>query len=108
MAFMVLITLKFEPSSLEESSEIYGRISQHHSDLAPNFAPKGWALCADQLLPISQYTALFSLLGTTTVATGKPPLDCRIFGAAFPWEQGKERVSVPIVLAKRVVPKMSL
>jgi len=31
----------------------------------PNFAPNGWALCAGQLLPISQYTALFSLLGTT-------------------------------------------
>ena len=28
------------------------------------FAPKGWALCEGQLLPISQYTALFSLLGT--------------------------------------------
>src|SRR2546423_10463825 len=29
-----------------------------------NFAPTGWALCAGQLLPISQNTALFSLLGT--------------------------------------------
>jgi len=28
------------------------------------FAPKGWALCNGQLLPIQQYTALFSLLGT--------------------------------------------
>jgi hypothetical protein len=30
-----------------------------------NFNPKGWAECAGQLLPIQQYTALFSLLGTT-------------------------------------------
>lgn len=30
-----------------------------------NFAPTGWALCNGQLLSISQYTALFSLLGTT-------------------------------------------
>jgi microcystin-dependent protein len=30
-----------------------------------NFAPAGWALCNGQLLPISQNTALFSLLGTT-------------------------------------------
>src|SRR5271166_1487270 len=30
-----------------------------------NFAPKGWAFCNGQLLPISQNTALFSLLGTT-------------------------------------------
>jgi microcystin-dependent protein len=29
-----------------------------------NFAPKGWAMCNGQLLPISQNTALFSLLGT--------------------------------------------
>src|SRR4051812_33423229 len=29
-----------------------------------NFAPKGWALCDGQLLPLSQNTALFSLLGT--------------------------------------------
>lgn len=29
-----------------------------------NFAPKGWAFCDGQLLPISQNTALFSLLGT--------------------------------------------
>jgi microcystin-dependent protein len=30
-----------------------------------NFAPKGWAVCDGQLLPITQNTALFSLLGTT-------------------------------------------
>src|SRR5690242_11826322 len=29
-----------------------------------SYAPNGWADCAGQLLPISQYTALFSLLGT--------------------------------------------
>ncbi len=32
---------------------------------AGNFAPAGWALCNGQLMPISQNTALFSLLGTT-------------------------------------------
>jgi microcystin-dependent protein len=31
----------------------------------PNFAPIGWALCAGQVMSISQNTALFSLLGTT-------------------------------------------
>lgn len=29
-----------------------------------NFAPRGWATCDGQLLPLSQNTALFSLLGT--------------------------------------------
>jgi microcystin-dependent protein len=31
---------------------------------AGNFAPRGWLLCWGQTLPISQYTALFSILGT--------------------------------------------
>src|SRR5215468_860271 len=34
------------------------------------FAPKGWALCDGQLMPISQNTALFSLLGTTYGGNG--------------------------------------
>jgi microcystin-dependent protein len=38
---------------------------------AGNFAPVGWALCDGQLLPISQNTALFSLLGTTYGGDGK-------------------------------------
>lgn len=36
-----------------------------------NFAPRGWAFCNGQLLPISQNTALFSLLGTTYGGDGK-------------------------------------
>ena len=36
-----------------------------------NFAPKGWTWCDGQLLPLSQNTALFSLLGTTYGGNGK-------------------------------------
>jgi len=36
-----------------------------------NFPPKGWAWCNGQLLPLSQNTALFSLLGTTYGGDGK-------------------------------------
>ena len=36
-----------------------------------NFAPRGWAWCNGQLLPISQNTALFSLLGTTYGGDGR-------------------------------------
>jgi microcystin-dependent protein len=36
-----------------------------------NFAPKGWAFCDGQLLPLSQNTALFSLLGTIYGGDGK-------------------------------------
>jgi microcystin-dependent protein len=47
------------------------------------FAPKGWALCNGQLLPINQNQALFSLLGTTyggdgRVNFGLPNLQARI------------------------------
>jgi microcystin-dependent protein len=35
------------------------------------FAPKGWALCNGQLLPINQNQALFSLLGTTYGGDGR-------------------------------------
>jgi len=36
-----------------------------------NFAPKGWAFCNGQLIPISQNTALFSLVGTYYGGDGK-------------------------------------
>ncbi|WP_299312416.1 tail fiber protein [uncultured Aquimarina sp.] len=36
-----------------------------------NFAPRGWALCDGQLLPISQNSALFSLLGTIYGGDGR-------------------------------------
>ena len=36
-----------------------------------NFPPKGWAFCDGQLMPLSQNTALFSLLGTTYGGDGK-------------------------------------
>lgn len=38
---------------------------------AGNFAPRGWAFCEGQLLPISPNTALFSLLGTTYGGDGR-------------------------------------
>jgi len=36
-----------------------------------NFAPRGWALCNGQILPIAQNTALFSLLGTMYGGNGQ-------------------------------------
>ncbi|QIA08488.1 phage tail protein [Draconibacterium halophilum] len=38
---------------------------------AGNFAPRGWSFCNGQLLPISQNTALFSLIGTTFGGDGR-------------------------------------
>ena len=39
-----------------------------------NFAPRGWAFCQGQLLPIAQNTALFSILGTTYGGDGRTTL----------------------------------
>ena len=36
-----------------------------------NFAPRGWAFCNGQIMPLSQNTALFSLLGTTYGGNGQ-------------------------------------
>ncbi len=38
---------------------------------AGNFAPRGWAFCHGQLLPIAQNTALFALIGTTFGGDGR-------------------------------------
>ena len=54
-----------------------------------NFAPKGWAMCNGQLLPINQNQALFSLLGTTYGGNGQTTF-------ALPNFQGK----VPIHSAR--------
>lgn len=41
------------------------------SIFAGNFAPRGWAMCEGQLLPISQYSALFSIMGTMYGGDGR-------------------------------------
>ncbi|MBO6605639.1 phage tail protein [Psychroserpens sp.] len=38
---------------------------------AGNFAPRGWAFCSGQLLPIAQYSALYSLMGTMYGGDGR-------------------------------------
>jgi len=38
---------------------------------AGNFAPRSWAFCDGQLLPVAQNTALFSLIGTTYGGDGR-------------------------------------
>jgi microcystin-dependent protein len=71
-----------------------------------NFAPKGWAQCNGQLLPINQNQALFSLLGTTyggdgRVNFGLPDLRSRVpisynNGFVLGQKGGDEAVSVTI------------
>jgi microcystin-dependent protein len=54
-----------------------------------NFAPKGWAFCNGQLLPISQNTALFSLLGTTYGGDGKSTFALPNLQGATPMSSGQ-------------------
>ncbi len=51
---------------------------------AGNFAPRGWLTCEGQLLSINQYTALFSLLGTTYGGNGTTTFMLPDLRGAFP------------------------
>src|SRR5512140_3414371 len=54
-----------------------------------NFAPKGWAWCDGQILPLSQNTALFSLLGTTYGGDGKSNFALPNLQGAAPMQPGQ-------------------
>jgi microcystin-dependent protein len=54
-----------------------------------NFAPRGWAFCQGQLLPISQNTALFSLLGTTYGGDGRTNFALPDFRGRLPIGMGQ-------------------
>jgi microcystin-dependent protein len=56
--------------------------------IAGNFAYKGWALCDGQLLPLSQNTALFSLLGTFYGGDGKSTFALPDLQGSAPLGQG--------------------
>lgn len=55
---------------------------------AGNFAPRGWAFCEGQLLPISSYSALFSLLGTTYGGDGRTTFALPDLRGRFPMQPG--------------------
>jgi microcystin-dependent protein len=54
-----------------------------------NFAPTGWALCSGQLMPISQNTALFSLLGVTYGGDGRVTFGLPDLRGSAPLQQGQ-------------------
>lgn len=58
---------KTTPTSTVSYEPFIGEISM----FAGNFAPRGWAFCDGQLLPINQNQALFSILGTTYGGDGR-------------------------------------
>ena len=54
-----------------------------------NFPPRGWAFCAGQLMPLSQNTALFSLLGTTYGGDGRSTFALPNLQGSAPLGQGQ-------------------
>ena len=55
---------------------------------AGNFAPVGWLLCQGQLLPISEYEALFNLIGTTYGGDGQTTFALPDLASRIPYHQG--------------------
>ncbi len=69
---------------------------------AGNFAPRGWALCDGQLLPISQFTALFSILGTTYGGNGRTTLALPNLQGRFPMHPGRGPGLTPRSLGEKI------
>jgi len=65
LIFSMLVLFLAAPLTAQEG--FIGEIKM----FAGNFAPRNWALCDGQILQISQYSALFSLLGTTYGGDGR-------------------------------------
>jgi microcystin-dependent protein len=66
-----------------------------------NFAPRGWALTDGQLLPISQNTALFSLIGTFYGGNGTSNFALPDFRSRMPVHQGQGLGLSPHVLGEQ-------
>lgn len=80
-----------------------------------NFAPRNWALCNGQILPIQQNTALFSIIGTTYGGNGVsnfqlPNLQGRVVGGVgtgpglSSWDWGEERGEDGVILQLTEIP----
>lgn len=65
--FFTLLALSFLSTPMVGQDAMIGEVKM----FAGNFAPRGWALCDGQLLPISSNSALFSILGTTYGGDGR-------------------------------------
>lgn len=68
---------------------------------AGNFAPRGWAFCEGQLLPISQNTALFSILGTVYGGDGRTTFGLPDLRGRFALQQGNGPGLSPIKLGQK-------
>lgn len=67
-----------------------------------NFAPNGWALCNGQIMPISQNTALFSLLGTQFGGNGTSTFALPNLQSRVPIHQGQGPGLTPYQMGEEV------
>ena len=67
LLFFVVVFFSSTTTVKAQAEPFIGQISIY----AFNFAPRGWMPCDGRLLPIAQYTALFSLIGTTYGGDGR-------------------------------------
>jgi microcystin-dependent protein len=76
---------------------------------AGNFAPTGWASCDGQLLPISQNTALFALLGTNYGGDGKVTFALPNLAGSVPMAWGDSTTGTSYVIGEQSgVPTVTL
>ena len=90
LSFMLCFTVPV----FAQSDAMLGEIRM----FAGTFAPRGWALCDGQLLPISQNSALFSILGTTYGGDGRTTFALPDLRGRVPIHEG----SGPGLLTKRL------
>lgn len=69
---------------------------------AGNFAPRSWAFCNGQLLPISQNTALFSLIGTSYGGDGRTTTGLPDLKGRAPMHAGRGPGLTPRVLGEKL------
>lgn len=67
-----------------------------------SYAPRGWAFCDGQILPIRQYTALFSLLGTYYGGDGVTTFALPDMRGRTPIHQGQGQGLSPYVIGEQV------
>lgn len=66
-----------------------------------NWAPRGWALCQGQLLPINQNQALFSIIGTIYGGDGRTTFGLPDFRGRSPRGQGTGPGFAPVMIGQR-------
>jgi len=69
---------------------------------AGNFAPRGWAFCNGQIMPIVQYQAVFSLLGTTYGGDGRTTFALPDLQGRVPAHAGQGAGLQPIGLGEKI------